>query len=955
MSIFFSRGDTDSRAFRSWIEQAVSTEHEDPTSRDLTRLFATSVVAHRAGLKRADAVSLVPMVIKDKAGEPISETRPIVKTILRNYRETMRRSELTMCFWGRNLIQIRRAITTMPYELRWVNPNLFTLEYSTKGLKGFRIMRSSRAEYIDVSYLKRGDAVYLNEIDFNNDFDGISAVEVAFRYAQLSVDMPETQVAFFRNRAIPSAIVQPASGTTPNGAERSDEAERTRLQKLLSSFYKGPANAGRTLLQRFRWEWIKLQADFDDVKFETHYEQAAEGVAMGFDMPVSLIRESASNFAQQREVRLDWAQSWVAPRVAWYAEQLTEQVLTQPIVVKRYGELVCVPDFSKVAMMKEDQTALITRVNSQVQGGYRDLFSAAVEAGVKDPAEELKGMYMWSGVPTPISAISQLWQSKLPAPAPVMDSNVPQADIAGAANPDGANRDATLLEQPKPPAQPVINGREVAVMIGVQNDPNIIDLQRKAGQLYKDKPIKWNQPDTLHVTMIYGPAASDEQIRALQSALEQIELPEDMSMKIGRLDSFDNVGSHALHFRVSKTGAMSELQQEIFDLCQMCSLAVGGNHQPESFIPHVTMGYADEKLPPVMYHGKAKVKPVDLQLSVDHVVVYRRDWKPQEQPPEPPAKKTTVPLPDEQFKELKDWQNILNRKGRDHVFAFKALSEQAVQWIGQALDLGYDLPVIFEATRSGFTDHQYKPLADAAEVPLIMADWKQYAVQAAKSFSDTSSQFVGEMKSIIGKGQADETTKRKFAGGMRSALRRFGLIAFRDGMNDAGYDPESLSAEELATFRAWQDEQTSLVGGLANEIFKQGISENEVNLRAQMWADVSLRSIYMKGVVTGNNLVPMKWTLGQAVEQHCTDCPRLAGQVRTAAFWDKADLHPGSLKTECMHGCKCDLVVTNEPLSKGKLPRLVGGRADGLAEETELDIRWNRLIDPEELELEPVD
>jgi hypothetical protein len=187
-------------------------------------------------------------------------------------------------------------------------------------------------------------------------------------------------------------------------------------------------------------------------------------------------------------------------------------------------------------------------------------------------------------------------------------------------------------------------------------------------------------------------------------------------------------------------------------------------------------------------------------------------------------------------------------------------------------------------------------------------------LRAFKSYSDTKESFVKEMVKVIGAAQADETSRRAFAGAMRAALRRYGLIAYRDGMQEVNYDPESLSQKELKRFRDWQDEQSGYVTNLGSEMFKVGITENEVSIRARMWADNSLQAIRLQGITAGKGTQRLAWKLGQ-VENHCPDCLMLDGQVHTADEWDAKGIRPGNGRTVCKQGCDCSMELTDKDVS----------------------------------------
>lgn len=906
----------DNWAVRSWIQQLVATDRDEPTAQDRAALYATSVIAHRAGNKRADAVAGVPLVIKDKTGEPISKTDAMARVLARNYRDNMRRSELTLCFWTGNLLQKRRAYSDLPYSLHWINPILWRRDLGWRGLRGFTIAQSSRAQWVGKHYINREDAVYMHGMDFDNDFAQVAPIEVAFRYAELGVEMAETQVAFQRNRAIPAAIVQPASDAKNIPSDR----DRDRLQSLLQRAFQGARNAGRVLIQASRFEWIQLQSRFDEAGFAEQFEQSFEAVSIAFDIPIALIRESASSYAQAEVARRDWGHSWVVPRMGWYAEQYTEQLLGDAVVARRYGkDLIVEPDFDDVPMLKEDQAAKINNVNAQVTGGYKDLYTAAVETGEKNVPEVLRGKYMWGGVPTPIEAIDTLWQSRqgIPAFAP---GALPTEDAALPARPVDPAAGADAIAQQNVDLPPV-QGKSICVMIGLGPNPELIDLQRRIKAIYPEMAIKWNAPDDFHVTLLYAPAATPMQIASLQTALEQTVWADDMTLRIGSLRSFDNLGEYALHFRVGENSDLRELQGGIYLTAQECGIVASTFSDPAQYIPHITMGYANTKPRTVIFNSKIRVKPLDLQIAVDEEVVYRRAWV------EAAAAPSRSWLPDSVYKELKDWRLVVERKGRGYDFITRALNEYpARHFLLDALNGDYDVDAIFDLAAKGMADNLppnvlWRRVEDHEQSQVISA-WTLCHTTAKRAYSDTRAAFVAELLRLIGDAQKDDISRSKFGGQMRSVLRRYGLQAFRDGMNSVGYDPESLNKEELGVFRAWQERQSKYVAHFGAEIFKQGITENEVSIRANMWADISLEEIRLIGVAMGDGDSLHEWGLGQGEIDHCEDCPKLDGFVLPIRTWLEKGLTPGSGKTKCKQGCLCTLRPTDKPLTERALPSL---------------------------------
>lgn len=235
--------------------------------------------------------------------------------------------------------------------------------------------------------------------------------------------------------------------------------------------------------------------------------------------------------------------------------------------------------------------------------------------------------------------------------------------------------------------------------------------------------------------------------------------------------------------------------------------------------------------------------------------------------------------------ELTAWEKAARRKGADYPFRPEALRGSPVAaFVRDALDAGVDTGDVFD----------------------IAADVLR-GLYPLRAYAETRDTFVAEMKTIIGAAAADETDRRNFAARMRVTLRRLGLQALRDGMNAEGYDPESFSQKELAAFRQWQDEASRFVSDFGAEIFKEaGLPETSVDLRAEMWADKSLREVFMIGRLLAAPTRKKRWKRNPAKDS-CEDCIARDGQVLTLEEWDKIGL-PGSNKLAC-HGyhCGCDL------------------------------------------------
>jgi len=181
--------------------------------------------------------------------------------------------------------------------------------------------------------------------------------------------------------------------------------------------------------------------------------------------------------------------------------------------------------------------------------------------------------------------------------------------------------------------------------------------------------------------------------------------------------------------------------------------------------------------------------------------------------------------------------------------------------------------------------------------------------KAIKAWGGTRSRFVALLMDAINAARADDLSRRRFGTVMRAHLRTQGLAAFRDGLKDAGVDPHDMDTRAEAALQEWLRLQSEYVTKFADRVFRQGLSDAQVEAHAQMWANKSLRDAYQLGQASGAWNGMFIWKMGPTRE-HCEDCLRLEGQIHRMRDWRKKKWLPGSERLTC-HGynCACNLVA----------------------------------------------
>lgn len=205
-----------------------------------------------------------------------------------------------------------------------------------------------------------------------------------------------------------------------------------------------------------------------------------------------------------------------------------------------------------------------------------------------------------------------------------------------------------------------------------------------------------------------------------------------------------------------------------------------------------------------------------------------------------------------------------------------------------------DTPVIGESnTTPGTADGADAVTADDAKV-----------ITKRKDFGGTAADFARDFTDLIVAGIDSDVNRRRFGTVARAHLRNYGTQAYRDAMEVGGVI-DDLSTTDLSNITDWLSEQSGYVTNFADEVYSNGLSEAQIAVRADMWANKSLRDIYNRGLLAADADGMYRWKYDPAKE-HCDDCKRLHNQVHRLSAWKKRGLEPGSSKLKCKgYFCGC--------------------------------------------------
>lgn len=185
-----------------------------------------------------------------------------------------------------------------------------------------------------------------------------------------------------------------------------------------------------------------------------------------------------------------------------------------------------------------------------------------------------------------------------------------------------------------------------------------------------------------------------------------------------------------------------------------------------------------------------------------------------------------------------------------------------------------------------------------------------------KDFDATRATFISDFKDLVNAGLADDVSRRRAGTVLRAQIARLGRQSYDDGLKAGGVE-DGLGDDDRAAAAVMIAEQSGYVTAFLDELYGDGLTDAEVEARAEAWANKSLQPFYDAGLISADANGLYLWELG-ATEKHCATCLRMAGQKhRLKQYHDKGIL-PKSDALDCK-GFNCDCMLTKTTgRAKGK-------------------------------------
>lgn len=607
-------------------------------------------------------------------------------------------------------------------------------------------------------------------------------------------------------------------------------AQAQEFMDYMRANFKGPENAGKgVLLPRAikNVEDAQQPPSVDDVELR---ESLRREICAGYGVPLSIAGAwDDAQYQSAPEQRKSLYEETIIPRCDEIALDWNQRVMP---FFDESGEAELTYDPDVFLALTENAKEKVDVANSKLASGGITRNQYLVEIGEKPAGAAGDVLYIPSGVViTPASAIA-------PPPAPV---ETPQpAPTNGLELPDTEKT----------------SGREVAVMLDLGNDTDLISLQKRLQVAHKDDPVEWNAPDTFHVTLAYAPAVDDAKLEQLKAAVGQVAIP-PMTLQIGGLHSFDNLGNHALHFRLKPSADLQAVQRAVYEAIRALGIELSSYSDPGKYVPHITMGYTQAKPKTVPYNSKITVQPSALLVGADSETVLRL-----------PIETEPQTIHEKALEELDAWEKKIKNGNGAKGFKTYLIRPSVADIVAAAIE-GTDKAAI-------------KAAFDLARTQI-----------STKAIQATQLNFENAFADVLKEAMAGTINRTRWASITRQMIRTYGYRAFTDGLKDGGVDDEPDESEQDAIADMVRA-QSEYVTGLGATLFKDenAVSEAMADFKPGMWWRKSILPFYSAGVVSANRNAMLQF-VGRDGTENCPTCKALKYQIHRAKDWDRKLLWPG--------------------------------------------------------------
>lgn len=528
----------------------------------LAQVYAASVLAWRCINVIADTFASLALRFTDGNNSDLPPDHPLCKALGKGGARLKRATAKDMQIWG-----VAYWEMTPHHRPLRLNPLTMEKEADKNGIRYFQQNVEGRQVTFPPERL-----LYFYDYDPMDDFGSVSPTQLALRSIGVETSLEEFVKTFLENYAIPAGLLTTDNHLQPSDAQRYKEDWKRRY---------GTEHIGDVAVLGHGLSFQTITPLLKDLVLDTLGESAARAVCQAYGVPLTMaLATEAANYATFKESHQILYTETILP----FADKVLGTINERP---ELWGSSIEVAvNEEEIAVLQEDRTEITTRAQMGFQAGYITLNEAR---DLENLAPLPGGDFVVIG--GQFVTMQQIQSGQLPTPQIPFMSAQPQI-------PESTDKAV---------------GNSFCLLFQIGADPDLIALQSQLRGKFEG--ANWNDPEDFHVTLVYCPTATEEQITQVRDGLAALDIPQP-ALKIGSLRSFDNLGEHALHFRLQRNPELMAFQHELYQLCKEAGMETSAYSSPAQYIPHITMGYSPTPQS-TTFHAKLTVKPRSLQAALE--------------------------------------------------------------------------------------------------------------------------------------------------------------------------------------------------------------------------------------------------------------------------------------------------------------------------------------------------
>lgn len=880
----------------------------------LARASEANVWAYRCIDLRARAVARMPWRIVNKfSGEPVSEDTPYHRAM--QYAAYRFRQDLhyQMMFgllvWGENYEEkMYIGNTGIPGGLRWVNPLDIEPYVELGEIRWFDY-------YSEQGVLKFApdEIAYKRLVRASDDNRGLSPLMLAMESINIDRQIARYIQSFYRNDASPGGTI------SPKGDLPLSEDDQERIQTEWAAQHKGVDKA-------FNWTLLPIPLDIQQIdnKPPEHQDKLTESerrtITAAFNVPMTLVSAGAASDPlgagnTMAETKAMFYENTVIPDCEDIADFRNNVVMPW---IDPSGTHEFAWDLTEIMSLIQHTKERSEMVRGQWRDSVITLNEARRETGYPELGED-GDIFLFPANTVPVgksdlARVTELLQASSATTPTVSLNGFPLNGSRPGDTPIEIKSEAPEKATTAPSEPPEIKllhagrkdsvGTPAASVVMTLDAPEIIAFQNELRSTFDDvekQRIRWTPEGQHHVTLCYTPLIDADEFEDVYEQVINRVKPVDI--RVYQSEIFEQDDLNVLVLNVEMSDELIRFQEEVYMAFDVLGVPMSSYSQPRNWHPHVTLAYIDKAVPVVALSGDTRSS--GLTARGDRIVFSRSAYVPHftiRDTHEPPADVMAKAL-DDALADLDAYERwILKRAGKaiSRPFESEHIPDDIMEEIAAMLDTSTDA----DAIKAGFA---------------LMRD----ALEGMKS----EASYRRGLRAVVRGLWAGHFSLFEFVDNFEVAIRRAYRAEWLVGAAREGIAADDLSEAELNRLADMANDELTYVLPFGRDIVENsreaGGKLAPLLGRVDNWVS-RLERVASTAELMAAGDKKKKWVY-DPTKEHCPDCERLNGRVYRASTWDRYGIAPRSPELACFGThCGCDFVDTDDPVTPGRPPKLIG-------------------------------